>query len=451
MSSQIRCPIHGFIELSDLERDIINTNAFQRLRQIHQLAMTYLVYPGATHTRFEHLLGAMHLGGRLIGILDEKYHDVLVSEINWNYERARILLRVAALLHDIGHAPFSHGAEEALFPKDWGGHENMGANILRTEEFTSLFKKHSKYGISVEEVIFVMTGKSDVCEIKDPSAELSFLTLLITGAFGVDRMDYLLRDSYHTGVYYGRFDLERLLHTLAVVSLPSGPQLGVDEDGIYAAEFMLMARYFMFLQVYNHDVRRIYDKHLVDYMSAKYGMFPIDDVGKYLTLTDSRILIDIGSDASKVHDDSDAVIAAKRIHSRKHFRALSTSFVNTKFFKTEVVPAIEDALGSDKKKLVYFDSPSIRIYKEDELQSIYVKYENGSEPRTIFDESQFLWNVVPALTNRIYVDLDPAVPDESVLRNKLDDVCKKLREKENQKIAEIRQHQIEARNQNVRH
>lgn len=116
-SSEIRCPIHGFIELDDLERAIVSTKPYQRLRHIHQLAMTYLVYPGATHTRFEHMLGAMHLAGRVVDQLFRNYKSTIDAYFDWNHERNRALIRLAALLHDVGHAPFSHGVEKELFPE----------------------------------------------------------------------------------------------------------------------------------------------------------------------------------------------------------------------------------------------------------------------------------------------------------------------------------------------
>ena len=159
-SYELRCPIHGFIKLNDWERTIVDDSAFQRLRRIRQLAWSEYIYPGATHTRFEHSLGVMHTATRIYDAVAERSEAVLASELCYNGDglaRDRQLVRLAALLHDVGHAPFSHGAEE-LFPKKQGGdhyvHEDYSTAIIRTK-LRNVIENHplnANYGFTADEL-----------------------------------------------------------------------------------------------------------------------------------------------------------------------------------------------------------------------------------------------------------------------------------------------------------
>ena len=287
---QIRDPIHGMIELNEGEVAIINHVAFQRLRRIRQLALSSLVYPGATHTRFEHSLGVMHLASR---IMDSLYKRPIINNQfrKEHFARLRQLVRIAALLHDVGHAPFSHGSEE-LFP-DGLEHEDYSIAIIHSY-FSPIIEQYFP-DIKVDEVVTLL-NKGYL------SAELFFLGRIIDGEIDADKLDYLLRDSYYCGVRYGKYDLERILDTITVVptggsvSDPSGFWLlGIDSDGIQAVEELIFARYWMFIQVYFHKTRRIYDFYLAsflkDFLKKGYcGHFPSTDRLKtYLSLDDCTI------------------------------------------------------------------------------------------------------------------------------------------------------------------
>ncbi|MBD3397458.1 HD domain-containing protein [Candidatus Micrarchaeota archaeon] len=216
----IKDSIHGNLELSEFEGKVVDSPDFQRLRRIKQLGVTYLVYPGAMHTRFEHSLGTMHVASRIcdrIGVEGEEKEKV----------------RLYALLHDIGHAAFSHESEKAL-SRYFGDHEEVGKKMMAEEELGGLLlEKYSKseigkLGSGIEKVI-------------------------VGGDVGADRMDYLLRDAYHIGVSYGMVDVDRILHTLL---LEEG-ELVVGEGGLEAAESLLVGRFLMFSTVYLHKTVRI--------------------------------------------------------------------------------------------------------------------------------------------------------------------------------------------------
>ena len=263
---EIRCPVHGFISLNDWEKEIISQPAFQRLRRIRQLAWTDQVYPGATHTRFEHSLGVMHTVTRLYTAIIDRSSDVLRHELGYTEEglkRDLHVVRLAALLHDVGHAPFSHAAEE-LMPEQESGikykHEQYSAAIVRSQ-LQDAIEQHplntANYGLRADEIAALLEGST-------LAKQRLFWRDLIDGQMDADRMDYLLRDSHHAGVEYGRFDLNRVFNT--VCAIPGvrgrGPRLGITEGGWHAAEGLVLARYFMFTQVYFHKTRVAFDVHL---------------------------------------------------------------------------------------------------------------------------------------------------------------------------------------------
>ena len=249
---EVRDGIHGFIEFNNLEKSLIDSMPFQRLRNIHQLALTYQVYPGATHKRFEHSLGVMEIATRIFDRifdkrLDDKVQDRIAEELEPEAKRYwRSVLRIAALLHDVGHLPFSHAAEAELLPPGWD-HERLTAEIIRYSEIAAILKA-TRPPIDPEDVIDVAYSVKDRNK-HEPSYALNpwktLLNEIITGnTFGADRIDFLLRDSWHAGVAYGRFDPDRLIDGLRLVIDPESDDitLGLDNGGIHAAEALLLAR-----------------------------------------------------------------------------------------------------------------------------------------------------------------------------------------------------------------
>jgi uncharacterized protein len=329
---EIRDPIHIFIRLDTDERKVLDSRPFQRLRHIHQLAMTYLVYPGATHRRFEHSLGVMELASRVFDIItkSENIRHGQVKEImppETKIEYWRCLLRMAALCHDLGHLPFSHAAEEELLPDGWD-HERITAEIIKSQEMEKIWKEMRPPLIS-DDIIKIALGPKKAKKLKlELNDWETILSEIITGdTFGVDRMDYLLRDSLHMGVSYGKFDHYRLIDTLRI--LPKSldeegsmePALGLTTGGVQSAEALLWARYFMFSQVYFHPIRRIYDIHLKDYLKESLPNRKFStEIEKHLEITDNEILVNIRKAASD--NKQPGHIHAKRIIEHDHFKRL---------------------------------------------------------------------------------------------------------------------------------
>ncbi len=331
---EIRCPVHGFIPFNDWEREIINQPAFQRLRRIRQLAWTDAVYPGAMHTRFEHSLGVMHIATQLYNAIVERSGDVLKSELAYTDDglrNDRVLVRLTALLHDVGHTPFSHAAED-LFPLQEDGktrykHEHYSAAIIRTQLRDAIDKHPLRQNHRI--------GADDIAALLESSASAGralFWRELIDGQLDADRMDYLLRDSLHTGVGYGKFDWQRLMNSVEVAPGAGGrsPRLAVSEGGFHAAEALVLARYFMFTQVYFHKTRVAFDHHLLGALQKILpgGLFP-RPVGKeldeFLLWHDWRVLGALAAGEGGEHGD--------RLAQRNHFREV---------YHTPETPTVKD-------------------------------------------------------------------------------------------------------------
>jgi len=338
---EFRCPLHGFIQVDTWEREIIAQPAFQRLRRIRQLAWTDYLYPGAMHTRFEHSLGVMHVATRLYDAICERSKDILQSELAYNevgLDRDRRLVRLAALLHDVGHGPFSHASEE-LFPEipDGSGNKyehdiHYSAEVIRQELKDAIENNpfnQANYRISANEIAALIEGSAE-------AGSSVFWRELISGQMDADRMDYLLRDSLHAGVQYGRFDLERMINTIVAVPYEDrAPRLGVTEGGWHAAESLILARYFMFTQVYFHRTRVAYDHHIFKALQEMLpkGKFPPPygktgskrNLQQYLKWDDWRVLGLIADGKGGEH--------GARIATRNHYREV---------YHTPEVPLVED-------------------------------------------------------------------------------------------------------------
>ncbi len=243
---RVRDSIHGLIEYSERERDLMDSPVLQRLRGIKQLALTCLVYPGATHTRFEHSLGVMYLAGRI------------ADRLNLTERQIR-LVRAAALLHDIGHLPFSHAGEAAaaaLTPglRELGeeAHERITwAFIEQDEELRGIL------GRDCDGVLDILEKGKRRTKGWEP-----LLSHIVSGPLDADKLDYLLRDSLMAGVKYGVFDVERLVDSFVAYGQSSDRSLLVRREDSYCVEQMLLARYYITEQVYRHRVRRITDAML---------------------------------------------------------------------------------------------------------------------------------------------------------------------------------------------
>ncbi|HXO43128.1 MAG TPA: HD domain-containing protein [Thermoanaerobaculia bacterium] len=284
----IRDPVHGFIRADPLEAALIAGRPFQRLRFIHQLGFTFLVFPGAEHSRFSHALGAMHLAGRVYDALCGKGDGLLPPGSSAPERR---LVRAAALLHDLGHAPFSHSAEEAF--EDSLDHEEMTRRLIALPEIEHAFARHGE-DFEPADVIRLLAGSHD--PRATPSRRL--LSQVVSGELDVDKMDYLLRDGLYCGVRYGSYDLERLLDTMLPLEDPASGQwgIGVEEGGVHALEALVMARYYMFTQVYFNVTGKALELHFNAWLEENGWRWSADperfldedDVSTWTTMRRSR-------------------------------------------------------------------------------------------------------------------------------------------------------------------
>ncbi len=297
--AEIRDPVHGYVKVTEVERDLIDSPFVQRLRRIHQLAGSYLVYPGAVHTRFEHVVGTMHVAGEIAeALMDGSEIDVgQLQEV-----------RLAALLHDVGHGPFSHMYEEVLAERSGTSHEDITQRIVLETSVGDILERH---GYSRRQMSSFAVGRQ--------TGRPVFTNEIIAGGLSADIMDYLLRDSYFTGVEYGKVDIHRVVDSLQAV----GGHLVLDAAALYAFEALLLARYQMFKAVYFHRTVRAAELMLVHSMKLadeELGLTDLSDLDRYLELTDEVVLHKLASLDS---------------HSRelKEARRLAADFLNRKLVK----------------------------------------------------------------------------------------------------------------------
>ena len=247
----IRDPLWNNIRVDELTISLVDTRAFQRLRYIRQLGWAYLVYPGATHTRFEHALGTHHLARRALALLEER------EALRGLRSDECAITRAAALLHDIGHYPFSHALEEIGAP-----HHELVAKPLITDGAVAGVLEQALGAGAPGRIYMLIRGESD-----------SPLQGLISGPLDLDKIEYLKRDALMCGVPYGEIDVDRLLNSLMILDDPDTGELtiGLAEKGLSALESLLFAKYQMYRNVYWH--------HAVRSATAMYKRLVEDAVG----------------------------------------------------------------------------------------------------------------------------------------------------------------------------
>ena len=268
-------PIHHFIELDDREIALINTRPLQRLRRLRQLGLAYLAFPAAEHSRFGHALGALAVGDRVLDSL--RRHDPEYFESSDDFADQRRLLRASLVLHDVGHGPFSHACEAVLGVP----HEARTRAILALPEIAQALER---IGVEPAEVLGLITG--------DAATKYPVLRELVSGPnLDADRMDYLLRDGYFTGVVSGRYDADQLIGSLRTFEVGGGRVLGVDGRGVVALESFVLARYMMFSTVDFHHTTRQFERIL---QAALREVWPnpsvLDPIEEFLEWDDFRVL-----------------------------------------------------------------------------------------------------------------------------------------------------------------
>ena len=329
-TGEITDPIHKYIPITDLEKKLIDTEFFQRLRKIRQLAGAHLVYPSAQHTRFEHSIGAMHLAGLAAESLLNKGYITCKEDVE--------SLRIAALLHDIGHGPFSHLFEEVLRAKESNkiNHEIIGKRIIKETIIIDILEKYGYDG-------------DFVCKLSFGESQKMFYDEIIAGSLSVDIMDYLPRDSFFTGAEYGKVDYHRLISSLEVLS---NGHLGIDKSAINSLESMLISRYQMFKAVYFHKTVRAGEVMLLHSLISadnqlNFSNFAIEE---YLDYTDDKT-IDIICSLKENKFASDLALDYKK---RNLFKCVYEKFLQNKhnaFDKGLAGKYIRDFLGGIKEYL----------------------------------------------------------------------------------------------------
>lgn len=308
---RIRDPIHGTISVSDEEADVIDSRFFQRLRSVRQLGFGDLAFPGATHTRHAHSLGAMHVASRLF---DQVASRAPLSDAA--KERFRAAVRLAVLCHDLGHMPLSHASEKIAPPRarlglpEWMGeghgplasHEDFTARILLDSSLTPIVANaYAKHGLTPAQAASLVSGKLAPGEAPFVDRGIDWTPLLramVSGELDADRMDYLLRDSFFTGVNYGRYDIEWLLQNVSMAEKDGKAVLALSKAAIFAFEDFLLSRHHMFLSVYFHHTSVSFDHMLRRYYEEAPGEFEIpadpeafldcDDMALHVTLRKSK-------------------------------------------------------------------------------------------------------------------------------------------------------------------
>jgi hypothetical protein len=344
--AEIRDPVHGYIKITAVERDLIDSPFLQRLRRIHQLAGSYLVYPGAVHTRFEHVIGTMHVAGEIAeSIGPDPMKEEEIQEI-----------RLAALLHDVGHGPFSHMYEEVLAQKSKATHEDITQRIILETSVGDILEKH---GFSRAQISPLAVGSQP----RKPK----FMNEIIAGGLSADIMDYLLRDSYFTGVEYGKVDVRRVMDSLQVTE----DRLVLDEAALHAFEALLLARYQMFKAVYFHRTVRAAELMLVHSMMLADDALSLTDLGdlrRYLDLTDEVVLYRLSSLGPSTEHQREARNLAQGFLNRKLVKCVFERLVQRKDkivgqlfsknrFREQVTSDIAEKAGVDPFH-VFLDVPT---------------------------------------------------------------------------------------------
>ncbi len=258
----IRDPIHGTITVNELELELIDTPHFQKLRHIKQNGLCFLIYPAMNSSRFEHSLGVMHLAGLLADHLELGDDD-------------KQAIRVAGLLHDIGHCAFSHTSDDIL-AKFNRSHEENSTRIIEKTEISDILKKH---GLNPSEISDLINGKGSFGKI-------------ISSEIDIDKMDYLIRDSYYAGVAYGVIDLERIMYGMKLVD----NELVIKRGSLEAVESLLISRNLMYQTVYRHHTKRIVEamfkralnKFLDDEEMGYEEFIQMDDIDLVFRLRNSK-------------------------------------------------------------------------------------------------------------------------------------------------------------------
>jgi hypothetical protein len=368
-------PIHDFIRVYEHEISIIDKPIFQRLRRIRQLSGAHLTYPAAQHTRFEHSLGVMHIASLAGHALNEK--GIFKSD---DIE----ILRLAGLLHDIGHGPFSHLFEEIIQEKKFS-HEDYGKEIILKSEIGDVL---SKNGFDKKLITRIAFGNS----------KFQFMNEIVSGTLSADMMDYLLRDGYFTGAEHAKIDHKRITQSLYV----HHKKLALERSALYSFESMMYSRYQMFKAVYFHKTVRAAEVMLIEALRLSDDEFGFTsfNLNEYVKLTDEYVLSSlISSKSSKLKR---ARQFAQDYQNRKLlkcvFERILTSRTNLKKTRTDELRTSISKKSKVDENEIFVDSsvtPSIPLTpsKNESKSIILITNDNGK-----FSAKEMLISEIPAVS-----------------------------------------------------
>lgn len=304
----IKDPIHGYVRISQTERSVIDTEPVQRLKRIRQLSGSEFVYPAANHTRFEHVIGVMHLAGTLAEVLpiDLPRHQ-------------REQLRLAALLHDIGHGPFSHVFEPLLEKYLGKRHEDFVPWLVKE---TEIAERLGTAGLDA-----TLLGRLAIGKLTN--GKRPYLDQVISSGIDVDKMDYVVRDSFHTGAGYGSFDVHRLLYAMDIID----NRLSVDRSAVATLESFLLARFESFRTIYFHKASRAVQIMMVRALEAardELHLLDFDVPEDYLKLDDYKVWTGL----------KECKKSEKIMKDLEHRRLLKCAYERTLFSRDELVSSV---------------------------------------------------------------------------------------------------------------
>ncbi len=368
-------PIHDFIRVYEHEISIIDKPIFQRLRRIRQLSGAHLTYPAAQHTRFEHSLGVMHIASLAGHALNEK--GIFKSD---DIE----ILRLAGLLHDIGHGPFSHLFEEIIQEKKFS-HEDYGKEIILKSEIGDVL---SKNGFDKKLITRIAFGNS----------KFQFMNEIVSGTLSADMMDYLLRDGYFTGAEHAKIDHKRITQSLYV----HHKKLALERSALYSFESMMYSRYQMFKAVYFHKTVRAAEVMLIEALRLSDDEFGFTsfNLNEYVKLTDEYVLSSLIS--SKSPKLKRARQFAQDYQNRKLlkcvFERILTSRTNLKKTRTDELRTSISKKSKVDENEIFVDSsvtPSIPLTpsKNESKSIILITNDNGK-----FSAKEMLISEIPAVS-----------------------------------------------------
>ncbi|TBR24263.1 MAG: HD domain-containing protein [Candidatus Nitrosotenuis sp.] len=317
-------PIHNFIRVYETELKIIDSPIFQRLRRIRQLSGAHLTYPSAQHSRFEHSLGVMHIAAQAANALKEK--GLLNQDQIQN-------IRLAALLHDVGHGPFSHLFEEVLQEKRKISHEEMGKNIILKSEIGDTL---SKSGFD----------KKFITKLAFGDTKYQFVNEIVSGSLSADMMDYLQRDGYFTGAEHAKIDHQRIIQSLDVYK----SRLALDRSALYSFESMVLSRYQMFKAVYFHKTVRSAEVMMLESIRLADDRlnFTSLDLDEYVKLTDEFVVSQILSLQTDTDDLRRAKQFAEDYQNRKLLKCVYEQLTDKKFTKSHEIKLKHDIAKKSK-------------------------------------------------------------------------------------------------------